>query len=218
MECLLIGSYCSSLVVDHLSKSNAGNPKVGIVCLYCDYRDQKMQDAANMIGSLVKQLVMLLPKIPGEIFRKFRESKKQEKRLELGNAGEMLILALQSFDKVYICVDALDECERDHRRNFLEHLSQLLQSRSSTRTCLFLTGRPQIENDVNECLGIEFPDSVRVEANKNDIMKYLSYEISKDPDRKAMNEKLREEILNTIADGSEGMYVSRNNRLPWASD
>jgi hypothetical protein len=82
---------------------------------------------------------------------------------------------------------------------------------------LFLTGRPQIENDVNKCLCIEFPDPVRVEANKEDIMKYLSNEIGRDPDPKAMNEKLRGEILDTIVDGSGGMYVSGNDQLPWAS-
>jgi NACHT domain len=212
---VLIESYRSSLVIDHLvSKFKSGSLRVAIVCLYCDYRDQENQNATNMMGSLVKQLVMGLPEIPAKIREEFEQSMKNEKRLELEGARKMLMLALQFFDRAYICVDALDECEREHRRSLLDHLGQLLQTRNSARTCLFLTGRPQIESDVNECLAIKSPDPVLVEANKNDIMIYLSYKISKDPDPKAMNEDLREEIVTTIANGSGGMYVSRNNHLP----
>jgi hypothetical protein len=111
-----------------------------IVCLYCDYRDREKQNPANMIGSLVKQLVMVMPKIPIKIHRAYQQSRQQEKRLELENASEMLMLALRSFDRVYICVDALDECEREHRQCFLERLNLLLQNQNSTRICLFLTG------------------------------------------------------------------------------
>jgi NACHT domain len=209
-ECLLTVSYRSSLVIDHLvSKFKSGGRKVAIVCLYCDYRDQEEQTSINMMGSLVKQLVMVLPKIPDEIDHTFKKSKKREKRLELEDASEMLMSVLQSFDRVYICVDALDECEREHRRSFLGSLNLLLHARNLTRICLFLTGRPHIESDVNN----EFPqaDSVRIEADKNDIMKYLSYKIDKDPDPKIMNEDLRREILNTITNGSGGMYVFQND-------
>jgi hypothetical protein len=194
-----------------LSIPNSANRREVIVCLYCDYRDREKQNPTNMIGSLVKQLVMVMPKIPDEIQQAFQQSRRQERRLELRDASEMLTLALRSFDRAYICVDALDECEREHRRCFLEYLSQPLQNQNSSRICLFFTGRPQVGSDVNECLDIVFPDPVWVEANKDDIMKYLLYKISKDHDRKAMNENLRDDIVNTITNGSGGMYVFRND-------
>jgi NACHT domain len=195
-----------------VSKHKSGSQRVAIICLYCDYRDQENQNATNMMGSLVKQLVMGLPEIPDKIREAFKRSMEKEKRLELEGASEMLLLALQSFDRAYICVDALDECEREHRRSLLKSLGQLLQTQNPARACLFLTGRPQIiESDVNECLAIKSPDPVLVEASKNDIVKYLSYRINKDHDPKAMNEDLREEIVTTIANGSGGMYVSRND-------
>jgi hypothetical protein len=194
-----------------LSRPEPGNWREVIACLYCDYRDREKQNPANMIGSLVKQLVMVMPKIPHEVHREFLRSRRLDKRLEPGNASKMLLLILQSFDQAYICVDALDECEREHRRCFLEHLSLLLQNQNSTRICVFLTGRPQVEIDVNECLDIELPVTVQVEANRDDIMKYLLYRINKDHDRKAMNENLRDDIVNTIANGSGGMYVFQND-------
>jgi hypothetical protein len=210
VKLLLIIAYCSSLVIDHLSRFKFGNQRVGIVYLYCDYSDQEIHNPANMMGSLVKQLVMALSKIPDKILQTFHQSKQRKIKLELADASEMLMLALQCFDQAYICVDALDECERDHRRSFLRSLGQLLQTQNSAwiRLRLFLTGRPHVESDVNGCLGIRLPDPVWIEAKKEDITRYISYKIGDGPDPKAMNENLNREIINTITDGSRGMYAS----------
>jgi hypothetical protein len=205
--------YRSSLVIDHLSELCDSNPRVAIARLYCDYHDQEEQSPANMMGSLVEQLVMVLPEIPDEIHKIFQESRRQRKNLECEDASRMLMQALQSFSRVYICID---ECEREYRRSLLRSLNQLLRDSTRTHFKLFLTSQPQIGNNLSECLVIGFrvPDPVQIKADKDDVMNYLSYKISEDHDPSAMNEDLRGEIVNTIADGSEGMYVSQTTNNP----
>jgi hypothetical protein len=177
--------------------------KVGIACLYCDYNDQKEQTSVNMIGSLVKQLVRARPNVPDEIYQTFLKSKKARKGLELAEACKMLALCLQFFSRAYICIDALDECDHEHRREFLRSLNQVLQD--STSTHLFLTGRPHIESDVNDCLAIKYPDPVQIKPTEEDIKKYIAHRINDGLNPGTMDKSLRQEIETTITAMSKGM-------------
>ena len=193
----------SSLVVDHLSALFAGTP-VGVACLYCDYRDMKAQAPANMLGGLLKQLILEIAELemPKKIIETYQQNKR--KNLELSVACEMLVIALQSFRSVYLCIDALDECDSDHRKALLESLRRVMQD--STR--LFLTGRPNIEGDVNNFLQTKSPVAVQIIANQHDIEKYVNYCIDEDNNPDIMNDSLREEIVTTISAASQQMYIN----------
>ena len=60
-------------MVDRLLE-NFGGENVTVACVYCDFQDQKMQTAANMIGALTKQLVRASKTVPTEIEEAFRSS------------------------------------------------------------------------------------------------------------------------------------------------
>ena len=46
----------SSLIIDELfaqaQAAERGAPKIGIACVYCDYRDQENQNGCNILGSI----------------------------------------------------------------------------------------------------------------------------------------------------------------------
>jgi hypothetical protein len=195
---------CSSLVVDHLLNDISGGAGVGVACFYCDYRDEKEQTPTNIIGGILKQFVAALPETPEEITKAFQEKKKKEhKRLELADACQLLKVALQQFPRTYICIDALDESEDSHRKEFLQSLGKVMTN--STR--LFLTGRPHVQCDVERVLSARSPTAVQLVANQHDIMKYVAHHIKEDGDQDIMNDQLKEEIVTTIAAASQGMYV-----------
>lgn len=75
---------------------------------------------------------------------------------------------------------------------------------STVKFKLFLTGRPHIPPEVNEWLQIQ-RDPIDIQANPDDIRKYLISEIACDPRPDTMNSALENEIVNTITDKSRGM-------------
>jgi hypothetical protein len=154
-----------------------------------------------MMGSILRQLVAELPAIPEEIIQKFQTNKWKSERLELSDASRFLSHVFQSFDRAYICIDALDECESEHRRSFFRSLNQVSQSSMK----LFITGRPHIEGEANKFLDLNSPQPLQIVAHEDDIKKYVVAKITEDLNEDAMNGNLKREIEKTIADRSQGM-------------
>jgi hypothetical protein len=161
-----------------------------------------------MIGSILKQFVAVLPEMP-EITKTFRErGKREHKRLELADACQILKVVLQQFHRTYICIDALDESEDCHRKEFLRSLANVMAN--STR--MFLTGRPHVQRDVERVLSAHSPTAMQLVANQHDIMKYVAHNIEEDGDPELMNDQLKGEIVTEIAAASQGMYLGISTR------
>ena len=100
----------SSLVVDRLC-DQATEQNAAVTCFYFDFAARKEQSVTNMLGSLLKQVVGGMPKIPKEISRAF-----QEQRMAIGGRGPRLpdiVKMLQTITselRTFLCIDALDEC------------------------------------------------------------------------------------------------------------
>jgi hypothetical protein len=102
----------------------------------------------------------------------------------------------QSFDKTYLCIDALDECTDEYRWSLLHHLKTLSNpdDSHSLSVKLFFTGRPQMKDYVNSHSDIVSPRSVALEANSDDIAAYVAYKLKMDTKVK-MNDDLRSRLL-----------------------
>jgi len=100
----------SSLVVDRLYDQVRGQ-NTAVTCFYFDFAARKEQSATCMLGSLVKQIVSGMERIPEEISRAFQEQKKA-----IGGSGPQLadlvkmLQDITSSQPTFICIDALDEC------------------------------------------------------------------------------------------------------------
>lgn len=171
---------------------------MGIACLYCDYHDQENQTIVNMIGGLAKQLMWQARSIPQSVWEVFEEKTKARTTINLGVSQELLTLILHEFSLVYICIDALDECGPLARRQLLQYLN----SRGSPR--VFVTGRQSVEVEVMEALANLSPQIIRIIANKEDIRTCLSQRIAEDTYPEAMDETLKEEIIEKIISLSHG--------------
>jgi len=200
---LLTSRIFSSLVIDTL-RSRARERKFRVFYLYCDYLTFKGQSAADLIARLLKQALAGLGEIPEKVGRKFEGSEVpggDRMRPLLRDVVDMLGAVLASFERVFICIDALDEFPPLQRPALLRSLAELTRL-SETR--LFLTGRPQIQCD--KYLG-EGAQTISITTRDEEIEAYIAHRLDQDGNSAEMNTELKTEIMKTLPHKVSGMYV-----------
>ena len=162
---------------------------------YCDFRDQREQTTTNIMGAILRQLV-----VRGEVLEDVRKAFKKAKNevggrsLRLPDMVQMLKHALATLPQVFVCIDALDECLPQHLLELLVSLKGILLE--SRRTRIFFTGRPQVRAEITR----HFTGSVTVPISPkiHDIERYLEKKLEMDTELYAMSDSLRADILRTI--------------------
>jgi len=193
----------SSLVIDTLLKRDG----VAVAYVYCDFSTQNMQSTSAVMGSVLRQVVGALERIPDEVQKAFERAKKQADGcgLRLPEILDMLTKTLPSLERAFICIDALDEFPIKQRGQLWDSLQRVVRECANTR--LFLTGRPQIRTEVEDYLPEE-ADMVAIEPTSEDIGRYIEERLKGDLDKSTIDEGLREEIRRVIPKRVSGMYVS----------
>jgi len=168
---------------------------VAVVGIYCDFHAEQEQSAANILGAMLKQLASR-----GGISKLTREAFKKAKK-EFGGRGlqlqDMLNIVkktITSLRRLFICIDALDECTPKNRRELIESLREIVRVLPGAR--VFLTGRPHIDGEIVTC----FSRTLRIPLSPThrDIMTYLERRLDSDTDPKAMDDELRADIMRII--------------------
>ena len=177
---------------------------MAVAGLYCDYLSQHEQTITNIMGAILKQLVSR-----GKILMDIREAFEKAK-MTFGGRGprladlmDMLKIVIASLPRVFICLDALDECLPKYLPELLESLRDLILECPKTR--IFLTGRSHIGEDVQR----HFPKMVRVpiSSNANDVRNYVEMRLNRDAEPDAMNSDLRADIVRVILEKISDMCV-----------
>ena len=194
---VLTGRNISSLVVDKLCDM-AGEQKSAVSCFYVDFAAREEQSPTNMLGSLLKQIVGGLEKIPDEISRMFQDHKKVigGRGLRVPEVVKML-QTVTSLQTTFICIDALDECVEKHRPEILDSLRQILEKSPNTR--IFLTGRRHIGGEIDRHLG-ERTTVLSIKPNRDDIVGYIRMRLNKDTSLDRMDSGLEDEIIKGITE------------------
>jgi len=148
-----------------------------------------------MLGAMLKQLISR-GGIPQHVQEAFRKAKREfgGRGLLLPDMVEILKKSITSLPRLFICIDAVDECTPKHRRDILESMEGILRVSSNTR--VFLTGRPHIDGEIVK----RFGEAVRIPLSppKRDIESYLEMRLDGDPDPNAMDDELQADIMKTI--------------------
>ena len=201
---MLTGRDVSSLVVDRLCDQFSGQ-NTAVTCFYLDFAARKEQSVANILGSLLRQVVGGMEKVPEEITQVF-----QKQKMAIGGRGPRLpdiVTMLQTITsslRTFVCIDALDECAVAHRVKLLNSLQQIVEMSPHTR--IFMIGRPHVRAEVEKRLAGRVT-SVSVGPSKDDILEYLRLRLDEDETPDAMDEILEAEILEKIPGTMSEMYV-----------
>jgi len=210
---LLTGYDNSSLVIDKLC-DEAGEGDTAVMCFYFDFAARNDQSPVNVLGSLLRQLVSGLGKIPEVVVRDFQ---KQEK--VIGGRGLQVPGILKMFQAItatkrtFVCVDALDECVPEHRMVVLDSLRQILQGSPNTR--LFMTGRPQVRSEVEKRLD-GAATLISIQPTEDGVVRYLRDKLRNDTTPDIMSSTLEDEIIKSISEMNSETYVetSAGEKLP----
>ena len=178
--------------------------EIAIAMFYCDFRDQREQTTTNIVGAILKQLVG-----KGEVLEHVQKAFQKAKN-EVGGRGlrlpdmvQMLKQAVTTLPRVFICIDALDECPPQHLSGLLVSLRDTLHESPGAR--IFFTGRPQVQAEIEK----RFTGSVIVPISPkvHDIERYLEKKLEMDTESDAMSDALRADILRVIPQRISGMCV-----------
>ena len=201
---MLTSHDVSSLVVDRLCDQARGQ-NTSVTCFYFDFATRKEHSVVNMLGSVLKQVIGGMERVPEEVSGAFQDQKKV-----IGGRGPRLpdivkmLQTITSSQRTFVCIDALDECAAVHRVKLLNSLQQILEK--SPRTRIFIIGRPYIRAEIEKRLPGRLI-SVSVSPSRNDIIEYLRARLDEDETPDAMDESLEADILEKIPQNMSEMYV-----------
>ena len=211
---LLMGCDNSSLVIDKLCNEAEEEEDTAVMCFYFDFAARNEQSPVNMLGSLLRQRVSGMEGISESVVQSFRKRRKG-----IGGRGLQVSGILKMFQSItaakrmFICVDALDECAPEHRVVVLESLRQVVQGSPDAR--LFMTGRPQVRSEVEKRLdgAVTF---ISIHPTEDGVIRYLRDKLSNDTAPEIMSSKLEAEIMKTLPEMSSETYVesSSSEKLP----
>jgi hypothetical protein len=119
----------------------------------------------------------------------------------LSEASKILESTAKVFEKFYLCIDALDECNESQRRLFLQCIAAPVDNNSVR---VFFTGRLYIEEVLPKSIRCTI-QTIYLEANPEDIRRYVSRQLELDPNHDDMDDEFKNEIMYRIVETADRM-------------
>lgn len=192
----------AAIAVDYLLKLVQSSLH-GVAYVYCNYKDQKEQDASRMLAAILKQLVQARPSIIGPVEKLHQQHADRGTRPILDEISSALQDVLAHYPTVYIVIDALDECQDSNgaRRQFLAKLRDLQAGRDIR---IIATSRfiPEIMDAFSEAPRLE------VKASKEDVRRFVAGQTYRLPKCIQQDLALQDMVQDKIVEAVDGMYVS----------
>ena len=194
--------FLSSIVVDHLQKQFPEG-SVLTTCIYCNYKEKDNQTVQDLLASLLKQLVQDSENLSDSVKALHKDHIKRKAYLPPEDLIQALQYEIAVYRRVFIVVDALDECteEGNRRRDLLDELRSLPRNAN-----VLFTSRH------NTTIATEFRGTMTLEVNAadSDITRYVIARTQREH-RLARHVKadpaLQQTIVNEIVGRAKGMYV-----------
>ena len=189
-----------SLIIDQLCDSSESQSRAVAWC-YCDYRERSSLTPLTFAASLLRQLAGQARPFPQPVFDFYELFKNESPQRQPRYLMKTLISVCSIFPECFVVVDALDEIDPKHRRDFLKILKEL----QLAFVKVFVTTRPHLQ-DISEA----FSSDIRqpVEAHEKDIKTFLNNSLADSENmEELLDDGMREEIINTLSQNANGMFL-----------
>ncbi|KAK3613520.1 hypothetical protein LTR56_027832 [Elasticomyces elasticus] len=184
-------------------------PRSGFAVFYFSFTDEQKQSYDDLLRSLIYQLGCKDP-ILSTLFQAHQQS--SQDTLSPRDLNRMLKICIESYDRVTLMLDALDECpEGEVRESVLEHLEQL--SAEYTNIKFLATSREVVAiHDLMKELAAE---AVILSSHlvDGDIRRYVSNELARDRRLKKLDASIKLLITTELSRRSDGMFGWANCQL-----
>ncbi|KAJ6178059.1 hypothetical protein N7519_008520 [Penicillium mononematosum] len=193
-----------STVIDELRRRIRHDSKIRLAYFYFDYREELTIE--EILANLLKQLIQHAM-VPHRLKSLYESHRKYETHLTLEEILELLESTISESSKVFIVIDALDECRLPHIDQ-QELLTRISEFQDIHNLGFLATSRdnPDISDMFPNC------PRLRVEAKDTDIKPFVETSLNhfccvkESPD-------LREEIVAAIINAADGMFLLASLQL-----
>ncbi|KAI0485805.1 hypothetical protein F4859DRAFT_528751 [Xylaria cf. heliscus] len=192
----------ASIVVNDLEAKFEHDPTIAVSYVYCNYKRQNEQTVENLLSSLLKQLARSHPSLPESVKKIYDKHKSRSTKPSLHEISEALRAVTAQSSRVFIVIDALDECQASDgcRSRFMPTIWEI---QAETRANVLVTSRPipEIEKQFKSMTSIE------IRANKGDIRRYLRDHMSELCGFIVNELETQNKIMTTISEEADGMFL-----------
>jgi hypothetical protein len=189
-------------MVDYLQDQCRAN-RSAVLFVYFDYQDRFNQNAIQVLRMLLKQIIAQSDLIPSSIVDLYEECTSRDRPLDLSDILEQFTSCCRHFDSVYVLFDAFDECDDSQQEQIRSLIEELLLLRSLR---VMLTSRPYLRALQNLS---ETAIVIPISAQDPDVREFLVSRL----DGAILPQALKSELVDTVAQGAEGMYLPLKSAL-----
>ena len=186
-----------SIAVDHLRRKLKGQ-EVAISCVYCSYKDQAIQTPTSLVASILYQILTRTIFISDDLRLLYKRHEQNKTRPTLEELFVELQASVHNLEKVFVIIDALDECSDIAREEFLKHMRRLQPAAN-----LMITTRPA-SHVVNG-----FPEAacVEIRAKDTDVRSYCEAKILSDHRLRFLREdaSLKNDVISKLVENAQDM-------------
>ena len=185
-----------------------------LAIFYFHFGNTTKQDARNLLSSILFQLCSQSDKFSQILSSVYSSHGNGSREPSIDTLLDCLktILTLRGQAPLYIIVDALDECPnssgvRTQREEVLEILKELIDLKYP-HLHLCVTSRPEI--DIRRVFDPLNPYDVSLQnqvGQMRDLAEYVKSVVRSNVTMKNWPEKVKESVINTLAERGGGMYV-----------
>nr|POF13639.1 vegetative incompatibility protein het-e-1 [Quercus suber] len=197
---------CSTAVED-MKGHCAAIENTALAVFYFTFSDKQKQKYEDLLRSLVAQLGW---KEPGLSMLQEAYHKPDSTMLGVNDLEKILIASIQSYNVVFLMLDALDESpeESDIRHDMLDRVEALSQNAANLK--IFATSRDY--RDVRDWIQAIKARSISIAASavNVDIQRYISTQLSRDRRFARLDSQTTALIQQTISSKADGMYEDLN--------
>ena len=191
-------------MVRHL-KVQQSHDNTAVSFIYCNSRDAPKSNPTILLGSILKQLCLLRSSLPEGVEDLYNAlDKERSKSPSWSELSTLLLPVASEFEKSFLVVDGLDECE--DMEKFSRFLIDVGASKSA-RLKVFVTSRP--ENRLVKVFR-HVPTITITSSSADDVKLYIESEIGKiiQNEKLLLGEpRLKDEIIESLVSKADGMYA-----------
>lgn len=160
-----------------------------------------MQTPTTALSSILGQLLENIDHIPQPISSAYKSLQPRGKP-PVYECERLIGEIVKAVGPTYIIIDALDECNSEHRTTFLQSLDNLSRTQDLR---LLVTSRPHF-SDITHTFRRH--PQIKIEAHEEDIRAYLRHELGRRDINSMADGDFVERLVQKLTEGANGMYVS----------
>ncbi|KAH3629536.1 hypothetical protein KXW27_002712 [Aspergillus fumigatus] len=194
-------TVCTALAVDDLTRRFKTQKDVGVAYVYCEFNRWHEQKAGDLLINILKQLCLMKPSLPDGVMKLHKQCNGRKNLLRSEDISETLQLVAAMFSKVFVVIDALDECQTFDGSQ-AKFLAEIFKLQSNSATNIFATSRPtHIPEPFRDKTALE------IHASEADVNRYLEKNMFRLPGFVNRSPGLQEEIRTSITKRVDGMFL-----------